>query len=73
MVFVYSDHYKCRSDLRGETCLKTMFLANTLGLGRLFCFQRIQTEIFQVIKVITPKLPKVFVFRKSKLKGGERK
>jgi hypothetical protein len=47
MVFVYLDDYpcqECRLDLRGETCLKTMFLTRTLGLRRLFIFRQSGVE-----------------------------
>ena len=51
MVFVYSVVYHCRLNLRGETCLKTMFLDDTLGLGRLFCYQAIQLkEVIRMAK-----------------------
>ena len=36
MLFVYSDHYKCRLDPGGESCLSSIFLTDTPGLGRPF-------------------------------------
>jgi hypothetical protein len=39
MLFVYSDHDKTRLDLRGESLPKAFFLTDTLGSGRVFCFQ----------------------------------
>ena len=50
MLFVYSDHYKCRLDLRGGTLPKALFPHRHPGVGTAFLFsEEVKNEIKQII------------------------
>jgi len=60
MLFVYSDRYKCRLDLGGETCPMSIFLVATLGLGRLFVFRKGESKMSIIKPIKCPKGRKPF-------------